>query len=417
MKKLFQDNAKVISIKLQYLWRDFDNLSMTEGGTIQAFFSRVSIIINQIRSYGDTILDKMIVEKILRCLPAKFDNIVAVIEESKDLSTLSLHELMGSLEAHEQRISRFNNQPLEQAFQSKINLGDKHPQQRREENSQKKKKSYASNGKPISREGQHQRYPGTNKYSYCIICKRNNHDSKNCKFRCTKCKIANHSQKDCWYQKEDSSYIAKDEASGRLFYSCMNIKEESQDIWYVDSGCSNHMTGNKDAFVSLENGHISQVKLGDGKFQKIEGKGVISVKTKQGNSKFIHDVYYVPGLTENLLSVGQLMENGYSLKFDDGKCIIFDKRRNQIITEVKMAQNKVFPLSMTIQDGYILKVTEANESYLWHLRFGHLNFRSLILLKKKNMVVGLPNIKEEDKICEGCIYGKMHRLSFTNSFT
>ena len=57
----------------------------------------------------------------------------------------------------------------------------------------------------------------------------------------------------------------------------------------------------------------------------------------------------------------------------------------------------------------------VNESELWHLRFGHLNFDSLKLLKNREMVIGLPPITNEMKICEGCIYGKMHRSPFPTS--
>jgi len=121
LKNEFKGTNKVISIKLQSLWKDFDTLIMREDESIQSFFSCVSNIFNQIRSFGDTIEDKKIIPKILRSLPVKYDHIVVVIEESKDLSKLTLVELMGSLEAHEARIKRFE-QPPEQAFQSKINI-------------------------------------------------------------------------------------------------------------------------------------------------------------------------------------------------------------------------------------------------------------------------------------------------------
>jgi hypothetical protein len=51
---------------------------------------------------------------------------------------------------------------------------------------------------------------------------------------------------------------------------------------------------------------------------------------------------------------------------------------------------------------------------IWHLRMGHLNFHSLALLRKQNMVNGLPYIKNDDEVCEGCIFGKQHRESFSN---
>ena len=59
--------------------------------------------------------------------------------------------------------------------------------------------------------------------------------------------------------------------------------------------------------------------FGDEKFHDIKGKGVIAVNSKGGNSKLIHDVLYVPGLTSNLLSVGQLLQKNYSVNFDRGE--------------------------------------------------------------------------------------------------
>ena len=60
-----------------------------------------------------------------------------------------------------------------------------------------------------------------------------------------------------------------------------------------------------------------------------------------------------------------------------------------------------------------LECESVDESTLWHLRYGYSNFHGLKLLKQKEMMLGLPYISLDKKICEGCIYGKMHRLSFT----
>ncbi|KAF7842239.1 putative RNA-directed DNA polymerase [Senna tora] len=106
LKGQYKGSDKIITIKLQSLWKDFETLLMKEGESIQAFFSRVSNIVNQIRSNGDTIEDKKIVQKILRSLPAKFDHVVAAIEEAKDLTKLTLVELEGSLRAHEERMQK-----------------------------------------------------------------------------------------------------------------------------------------------------------------------------------------------------------------------------------------------------------------------------------------------------------------------
>ncbi|KAL0402499.1 UNVERIFIED_CONTAM: Retrovirus-related Pol polyprotein from transposon TNT 1-94 [Sesamum latifolium] len=78
-------------------------------------------------------------------------------------------------------------------------------------------------------------------------------------------------------------------------------------------------------------------------------------------------------------------------------------------------RNKIFPLTMPPANEHALKVDDAELSTLWHLRYGHLHNQALILLKEKNMVKGLPSIKKSATICEGCIYGKMHKLPFSKT--
>ena len=65
-----------------------------------------------------------------------------------------------------------------------------------------------------------------------------------------------------------------------LFYSCMSMHHDSHNIWYLDSGCNNHMTGYKKYFVKIDEQISSQVKMGNGAMQFVEGKGVVAVKTK-----------------------------------------------------------------------------------------------------------------------------------------
>ena len=66
-------------------------------------------------------------------------------------------------------------------------------------------------------------------------------------------------------------------------FCCMNAQEEYDNIWYLDSGFNNYMTGDHKKFVQLDDNVYSQVKLGDGKLQNVERKGVIVVYTKGGN--------------------------------------------------------------------------------------------------------------------------------------
>ena len=95
---------------------------MKESESVKEYFSRVIGVVNHMRTLGEDVTDQKVVEKILISLPEKYEHIVAAIEESKDLTTLSVEQLMGSLESHEQRRLLRNDQSVESAFQTKLNL-------------------------------------------------------------------------------------------------------------------------------------------------------------------------------------------------------------------------------------------------------------------------------------------------------
>lgn len=83
-----------------------------------------------------------------------------------------------------------------------------------------------------------------------------------------------------------------------------------------------------------------------------------------------------------------------------------------LIVKINSAENKMFPLEISCLDDYALVATIKDDSWLWHLRYGHLHFNGLKLLSQKKMVHGLPSVSCVDNVCEGCIYGKQHRKSF-----
>lgn len=97
-------------------------------------------------------------------------------------------------------------------------------------------------------------------------------------------------------------------------------------VWFIDSGCSNHMSGTRSLFKELDESKKSEVRLGNDKAMKDEGKGTVALKTSQGNIKLLHDVQYVPCLAHNLLSAGRLMTCGYFILFDDNSRSIQDKK-------------------------------------------------------------------------------------------
>jgi len=123
LKATYQGMDKVKTAKLQLLRKDFENLNMKESDNIDSFFTHVIGLVTQMRTHGEVLEERRIVEKLLRVLPSKFDVIVTTIEESKDLSNFSVDELHASLITHEQRLSRNENSSLEQAFKTQMSFG------------------------------------------------------------------------------------------------------------------------------------------------------------------------------------------------------------------------------------------------------------------------------------------------------
>lgn len=101
-------DAKVITVKLQKLRRDFEITMMKNSESVQEYLTKFSTILSQMRSFGEKSSSRIVAAKILRSLTPRFDHIVVSMEESKDLTNFSFDELMGSLQAHEAHEVRIN---------------------------------------------------------------------------------------------------------------------------------------------------------------------------------------------------------------------------------------------------------------------------------------------------------------------
>lgn len=119
LQKAYKGDDKVKSVRLQTLRGEFESLSMNESESISEYFCRVQSIVNQLRNNGEVLADSRVVEKIMRSLTEPFDYVVAAIEEGKDMSSITIDGLEGSLCAYEFRMKQRRPSSLEHALQSK----------------------------------------------------------------------------------------------------------------------------------------------------------------------------------------------------------------------------------------------------------------------------------------------------------
>ena len=316
MKRKFEGNARVKRSLLQTLRRDFEVLEMKIGETITNYFARVMTIANKMRSNGEQMRDVIIVEKILRTLTNKFNYVVVSIEESKDIDSITIHELQSSLLVHEQKFNRNNGE--EQAL--KVTYDEEY--------------SGRGRGRTIFRNGRG-RGRGRQTYNKAII-------------ECYKYHQLGHYQYECPTVGKHANYVQLDESEELLFMAYIESQGVTRDdVWFLDSGCSNHMSGDRTLFFELDEGFTQMVKLGNHTKLNVVGKGNVRISL-EGVNHLVTEVFYVPALRNNLLSIGQLQEKGLAILLQSNQCKIYHPSRGLII-QSNMTANRMFVLLSNTQ--------------------------------------------------------------------
>ncbi|XP_073221493.1 uncharacterized protein [Cicer arietinum] len=226
--KYYTGGEKAKKVKLQMLRRQYELLQMEEDEVVADYFNRVQVVVNQMRTNGESLTEVVIIEKILRTLTQRYNHIMVAIEESKDLDKMKVEDLQGSLEAHELRVQR----------------------------------------------------------------------------------------------EDDEAQIAAEDSDSDevLLMATTKSDDDCLEQWYLDTGCSNHMTGHKEWFVSIDD-------------------------------------------KNNLLSLGQLLEKGYSIKMEQGEMRLFDDPR-RLILKAPLYKNITFKIDIQINESKCLAAEVMNEDWL-----------------------------------------------------
>nr|GEZ33584.1 hypothetical protein [Tanacetum cinerariifolium] len=151
--------------------------------------------------------------------------------------------------------------------------------------------------------------------------------------------------------------------------------------WYLDFGCSKHMTEDRSQLTNFVNKFLGTVKF---------------------------------GLGHNLFSVGKFCDLDLEVAFFEHTCFILNLEGVDMLTESQ--GNNLYTLSlgdmMASSPICLLSKASRTNTWLWHRRLSHLNFGVINHLARQGLVRGLPKLKfEKDHLCSTCAMGKSKNKS------
>nr|GEX15158.1 integrase, catalytic region, zinc finger, CCHC-type, peptidase aspartic, catalytic [Tanacetum cinerariifolium] len=186
-------------------------------------------------------------------------------------------------------------------------------------------------------------------------------------------------------------------------------------IFIVDSGCSKHITGNLKLLTNFVEKFLGTVKFGNDQIAPILGYGDLVQGTVT-----IKRVYYVEGLNNNLFSVGQFYDADLEVAFRKSTCYIRDLKGNGLLT----GSRGIDLYSITLQDTSspnpicLMAKATSSQAWLWHHRLSHLNFDTINMLSKNDIVIGLLKLKfVKDHLCSSWYSTQLRAYMVSNKRT
>ncbi|CAN1323872.1 Retrovirus-related Pol polyprotein from transposon TNT 1-94 [Linum perenne] len=222
------------------------------------------------------------------------------------------------------------------------------------------------------------------------------------------------------------------EALGRALPNAINAAFASVGLtgnsptWYLDSASFNHMSGDPTIFRDCKPMHNSMVEVASG--EKLPAIGIGTIVTPQIT---LPNTLYVPSLVPNLVSVGQLTDNGYDVSFGSSGCVIQDRvTKTRVGTGSKLG--RTFHLDKLTLPSFVNSPHPRGKDFLsfsvqsdrnklwdlWHSRLGHPNSDRLLRLFRKQLLPNSINYSDfHTPHCVSCIEAKMPALPFAASTT
>ncbi|KAH0740583.1 hypothetical protein KY290_033626 [Solanum tuberosum] len=242
------------------LVREFKMQKMKDSETIKEYTDRLLNIANHVRLLGSTFNEARIVEKILVTVPKRFEAIITTLENTKDLSSITLTQLLSAFQAQEKRCDMRQEGALPAKHQDDGRYKKK-----------KNKKYQPTDGEGAACNNKNQTGSFKGNYPPCKHCGKIRHTPFKCwrrpEAKCSKCNQFGHEAIICKnkaQQQDVDARVVNEQEEDQLFVVSCFASNVSSESWLIDSGCTNHMTRDKEIFKEFKPTRVENVRIGHG---------------------------------------------------------------------------------------------------------------------------------------------------------
>ena len=392
--RITADRKEVVVLDKNYLRKQLFEVSLESSGTVAEYLDSVDAIIDKLRTCDVTITNGEKWFTIINGLPVAWSTFISIAEGV--IADEDVPKLVTRMKVEKSKLR------CEKEIGPEVALFAK--------GSGREKRSGGARDQGKGGGGDRKAFTGE-----CIYCKKPGHRRRDCRTR-----IADEAKGKNGAGVVDIAAEASEEKMW-MTASVRPIQSTVEAVWFVDSGCSNHVTGNRDHFVTYTKYQPGerQVRLANNDLVNAEGCGDMRMQVWDSVANAtetvrVQSVLHIPECgRNNLLSVIQLDKAGMNLTFLGPKGVEITRNGSRMAEVARVGNMYVVrstaatPAVFSMQEP--TKTTGNDIASLWHYWLGHLGMGAVVKMSKlADGILKIPPTQDKC-ICEACLYGKMAR--------
>jgi len=233
--------------------------------------------------------------------------------------------------------------------------------------------------------------------------------------RCHYCNKEGHWENECLKRKGD---LQRNAEGGHLAFMGLGSQQSGMTNWIIDSGASRHLTANRSLLEDYIDILPTAITIGNGQEITAIGQGNITIPTTSGSiplSRALH----VPDIGRNLISVANIVDQGFRVEFTRTTCAV---SKGNTVQGIGKREGNIYYFS-GLQEVALAELSDTSDTTsleIWHRRIGHRSLSPQATTKIKESVNGFESLgtleqNTTSSVCGICMEGKQNRANLTGA--